>query len=177
MKFTVDVKNRSKLTEEDQSKADYQLLKILVADERPFAMVQSQSFQEFCAALNPLYKVPVHNTIMKKLDIEYENVKNKLDAMFNQLKFFSITMDGWKSKSMDSYLTLEVHYWDFQCSKKCTRTWAVFCVDDVHCTGEVIERILKQHFEKMKWDETKIQSAIITTVSDGGEETLRKPFD
>lgn len=167
MKFTVDVKNRSKLSEEDQEKSNYDLLRIIVCDERPFAFASSESFAEFCKTLNPLYKVPVYNTLVKRLDSLYENLQKTLSILISNLSYFSITMDGWKSLTMDSYLTLEVHYWDKDASCKRCRTWNVFVVEDIHCTAEVIQRVLTEHFHKLEWNST-LQSRIITSVSDGG---------
>lgn len=168
MKFTVEVKDRSKLSPKDQEDADLLLLKIIVEDERPFRMPQTDAFKDFCRKLNPLYKVPCYNTIVKKLDLEYGKMRIELDKLISSLPALALTMDGWKSNTSDSYASLEAHYWDFSKNQKCTRTWNVFLIQDVHCTGETLQALLREIFGKIGWDSAKIDSIITTTVSDGG---------
>jgi hypothetical protein len=128
-------KGKSNLSPEDQDEADRLLLRVIVGDERPFSFAQTTRFQEFCKKIAPEYKIPVDNTLDKKFQEEFETTKVVLNKLITSLPAFSITMDGWKSMCGDSYASFEVHFWDFKCNKKTTRTWTVLLL--MLCTVRV----------------------------------------
>jgi hypothetical protein len=161
-------KGKSNLSPEDQDEADRLLLRVIVGDERLFSFAQTTRFQEFCKKIAPEYKIPVDNTLDKKFQEEFETTKVVLNKLITSLPAFSITMDGWKSMCGDSYASFEVHFWDFKCNKKTTRTWTVFVIDVVHCTGEVVAGIMRKFFAEVGIPEDKLSSLITTSVTDGG---------
>ena len=52
-------------------------------DCRPISIVEGRGFKDFCNALNPAYKVPVHATVKAHLKLEYGKKK---DELISQLK-------------------------------------------------------------------------------------------
>jgi hypothetical protein len=168
MILKLEPKGRSNLSEQDQKEADLLLVRIIVEDERPFSFPQSNAFKNFCTKIAPDYKIPCDNTIDKKFEEEYKKVRIPLDTLVSSLPALSLTMDGWKSNTGDNYASFEVHFWDFKLNKKTTRTWNVFVIDVIHCTGEVLQNILQKFFQDIGWDGNKIDTIVTTSVTDGG---------
>ena len=59
------------------------LVKMHAQDCRPISLVEGTGFKDFCNALNPAYKVPVHATAKGHLKLKYGKRKGEL---ISQLK-------------------------------------------------------------------------------------------
>ena len=86
-------------------------VKMCVQDCRLISIVEGRGFKDFCNALNPAYKVPVHATVEAHLKLEYGNKK---DELISQLKEQDIafTTNLWSSLGKQAriyYSKLSVH--------------------------------------------------------------------
>ena len=78
-------------------------------DCRPLSIVEGEGFKEFCAALNPAYKPPVHTTVKAHLQLEYGRKK---DLLVTELAGHDVafTTDMWSSLGKQGYITVTYHY-------------------------------------------------------------------
>ena len=85
------------------------LVQMCAQDCRPLSIAEGKGFKEFCAALNPAYKPPVHATISAHLQLEY---KKKKDLLIAELKGHDVafTTDMWSSLGKQGYITVTYHY-------------------------------------------------------------------
>jgi hypothetical protein len=88
--------------------------KMIILHEYPLAMVEHIGFREFCASMQPLFKVVSRNTIkndiMKIYNSEKENTMKLLSK--NQSRI-AITTDMWTSSNQNKgYMTVTTHFID-----------------------------------------------------------------
>ena len=65
---------------------------------------------EFCAALNPQYKVPVKATVKAHLESRYNENKVELISQLKE-KDVAFTTDLWTSHGKQAYITVTYHYY------------------------------------------------------------------
>ena len=85
------------------------LVQMCAQDCRPMSIVEGQGFKEFCAALNPQYKVPVKSTVKAHLESRYNEKKAELISQLKE-KDVAFTTDLWTSHGKQAYITVTYHY-------------------------------------------------------------------
>ena len=83
----------------------------LIAGMRQFNTVESKSFKNLCASLDPKFDLPSKTTfstsVIQKM---YQETKSKLQNMLKAPTGIAITADGWTSMATQSYMTLTGHF-------------------------------------------------------------------
>ena len=97
------------LTKARQDFITGKLVQMCAQDCRPMSIVEGAGFKDFCAALNPQYKVPVKATVKAHLELKYNEKKAEL---LSQLKDQDVafTTDLWTSHGKQAYITVTYHY-------------------------------------------------------------------
>ncbi|KAE9277010.1 hypothetical protein PR003_g28901 [Phytophthora rubi] len=107
-------------SEFNKADADKALVDWIVANAQPFALVEQPKFIVFCATMQPLYKVPVRQTIrchvIKRWKLEKDLVrKTILRCLVVQdigASRTSITTDMWTSAASKGYMVVTLHWID-----------------------------------------------------------------
>ncbi|XP_073844098.1 E3 SUMO-protein ligase ZBED1-like [Musca autumnalis] len=87
------------------------LLYMIVKDNMPFQTPHKEGFKYFCKKLQPLYQPPSVTTVVKRLEIKYEELCQKVKREMAQSDYICLTTDLWTHKfTMQSYLGVTAHY-------------------------------------------------------------------
>ena len=85
----------------------------LVADLKPFATVESESFKDLCASLNPRFAMPLRkvmsSNVIPKMILDQ---RGKVQAILDTCHALALTTDGWTSAACESYVTITSHFID-----------------------------------------------------------------
>lgn len=85
------------------------LVQMCAEDCRPLSIAEGKGFKEFCSAMNPAYKPPVHATLKAHLDLEYEKRKKEIISQLKD-KDVAITTDIWSSLAREGYISATYHF-------------------------------------------------------------------
>ena len=115
--------------------------KFIVADMRPFSMVESAAFRDLMATADPRYKVPnrqhFSDILLPKM---YNDAKARVKAVVSQASRCALTTDGWTSRVTQSFITITCHLlnknWDLENYVLQTRI-----MDESH-TGQNVAEVL-----------------------------------
>lgn len=92
------------------------LLDWLTANNLPFRMISDHRFQRILLYNNPLLQVadlPSHNTLWRVLNDEYQRAIGPVtEALQNARGLVHLTFDGWTSKRMHSFISVDAHFVD-----------------------------------------------------------------
>lgn len=95
----------------DFKKADQALTLMIAIDFQPFSVVDDKGFRNFVKCINPNYKIPdkrvIRYELMPKMFYEAEA---KLKRILSEIKNLSATTDIWTSNTMESYITVTIHF-------------------------------------------------------------------
>ena len=72
--------------------------------------VGHQGFRKWSHSMNPSYHVPHRTTIRNLIYRICNSLRDKLRLLVSPLKYLSITIDGWKSRSNISFLMMTGHW-------------------------------------------------------------------
>ena len=64
------------------------------------------------ALLDPGYSVPCGQTILARLNLQYEGIKKQVLQTLAKVHSVSLTIDEWSSRAQDFYISLEAQYLD-----------------------------------------------------------------
>ena len=91
-------------------KLNTKLAKLVVSKSLPLALVEAPEFIDWCAALDPKYKVPcsstIRNTYVPNL---HSSIKTKLQDLLQLVDSCNISSDIWTDGSARSFLAFCVH--------------------------------------------------------------------
>lgn len=88
----------------DSQKKNF-LYQLVVIEDLPFSIVDSNIFKTFCNALDPDFKIICRQTLSKKVEEEYQIKKKYLKTFLKNIDSkISITIDGWTSPNYEPYL-------------------------------------------------------------------------
>ena len=76
----------------------------------PISLVSTDGFREFMALLDPGYSVPCGQTILARLNLQYEGMKKQVLQTLAKVRSVYLTIDEWSSRAQDSYISLEAQY-------------------------------------------------------------------
>lgn len=134
---------------------------------QPANTVNKEGFLYFVKNLQPLYKVPSHTTITRRLEARYKIMKEALIKQLSGIEFYCITCDLWTDCSNQSYLGITLHFRDDN-MKFVSRCLACFPLFERH-TAENLGDSLKYSFQEFQIKKEKLL-AIITD----GEAAIKK---
>ena len=86
------------------------ITKMVALDMMPVYMVEGKGFQNLMDFLVPEHKVHSHQTIMRRINKMYGEVKGVVEKGLNDVSDVAITTDAWTSLATESYVTVTVHY-------------------------------------------------------------------
>ena len=88
-----------------------QLLVDLVAGTRqPLSIVDTPQMKDYCAKLNPSYKLPCRQTLGTSLIPKRSaDIKSKLDELLTFATNLAVTVDLWSSRHMRSFIGITGH--------------------------------------------------------------------
>ena len=86
------------------------ITKMVALDMMPVSMVEGKGFRNLMEFLEPEYKALSHQTIMRRINKMYGEVKGVVEKGLNNVNDVAITTDGWTSLATESYVTVTVHY-------------------------------------------------------------------
>ncbi len=83
------------------------ILDIIIENFIPFYFVECNSFKQLIKFLAEDYSIPDRTTFSKvKVNKRYEDAKKLVDDLINKANFISMTIDLWKSKAGDHFISL-----------------------------------------------------------------------
>ncbi|XP_017480504.1 PREDICTED: uncharacterized protein LOC108375202 isoform X2 [Rhagoletis zephyria] len=78
----------------------------------PISFLSSEGFRDFMKLLEPGYKVPSQQSILSRLQLFYNDVREKIANDLAEVESASISVDEWTSRTQDCYLSVEAQYID-----------------------------------------------------------------
>ena len=94
---------------------------MVALDMMPVYMVEGKGFRNLMDFLEPECKVPLHQTIMRRINKMYGEVEGVVEKGLNDVCDVAITTDAWTSLATESYVTVTVHY--------ITKEWQMMSAD------------------------------------------------
>ncbi|XP_015782274.1 zinc finger BED domain-containing protein 4-like [Tetranychus urticae] len=139
----------------------------IVNNALPFRIGESNGFENFVKALNRNYKPPKKDKVKKLICEMYDVKKGQLCTFLSDVKWVSLTSDGWKDVSNQIHYTgLTLHFIDnYELMSVCLKT------SEFH--GDATASNLEQVF-KESLDEWCINSDIITSFTTDGASNFKK---
>lgn len=98
----------------NQDVARRAICKMIILHEYPMAMVEHIGFKEFCASLQPLFKVVSRNTIKTDILKIYKDEKDNMKKLMKKIESrVAITTDMWTASNQNrGYMTVTAHFID-----------------------------------------------------------------
>ncbi|XP_030384161.1 zinc finger BED domain-containing protein 1-like [Scaptodrosophila lebanonensis] len=92
---------------------DKALTRMIAIDMQPFRIVEDRGFRDFVHYLNPRYIFPSRTTLRNEhLQNMYNEMKEKLVLILNNVEYCAVTTDGWTSRANEFYVTVTCHFID-----------------------------------------------------------------
>ncbi|XP_055551601.1 E3 SUMO-protein ligase ZBED1-like isoform X3 [Wyeomyia smithii] len=90
---------------------DKALVRFIVKDIQPLAVVDDDGFAEFVHALDPRYCLPSRRHLRDVLlEQAYQKTVQHIGEILKPIKFIAITYDGWTSRTTQGYLVVTGHF-------------------------------------------------------------------
>ncbi|KAM3857052.1 E3 SUMO-protein ligase ZBED1-like [Diretmus argenteus] len=87
------------------------ILKMIIKDMRPIAIVEGQGFREMIKAFQPGYTLPSRHCITNLMEKKYEATLEKVKAELKKVKSkITLTTDAWTSIATEAYLGVTCHF-------------------------------------------------------------------
>ena len=96
-------------TTKRQEEISQVLARMILINMMPISFCNSNGFKEFMAALEPGYQCPCPKSILKKLQIMY-NEKRRIEEELSVTPDIALTNEGWSSRSQNSYISTTAHF-------------------------------------------------------------------
>jgi zinc finger BED domain-containing protein 1 (E3 SUMO-protein ligase ZBED1) len=117
--FMTEWKSQFKqLSSTKKEEYDQAILRFIISDLQPFSMVEGEGFKCLMKVFEPRYTLPSRTTISSSWlpRLVHETLETSWKAELNENVKFSITVDGWRSRTSVHYIGITAHY--------ITNTWA-----------------------------------------------------
>ncbi len=100
----------------------------IIQDLRPFSTIQSPSFRNMLNEMEPKYDPPSRSSLSERIiPAIYAQELVKLTTELGDVKWVSLTSDGWTSRMTEHYLSITAHYIrDWKLKSKVLQTEAVY---------------------------------------------------
>lgn len=138
-----------KIKPENKKNIDLSLLKMIVYDFQPFSIVEDIGFRAYSHSLNPNYEIPDRKTLSANLlpKIYQSRLEQLKTYVATNAKSVCITVDGWTSRSMESYLAITAHF----IVEDNLKTLLIQCDEfEGHHTGERLSLAIKNTLTSWK---------------------------
>ncbi|CAN1817859.1 Zinc finger BED domain-containing protein RICESLEEPER 2 [Linum perenne] len=101
-------------TEYNYEVAKKELCSMILVHEYPLSIAEHLGFKRFCCALQPLFKVPCHNTMKKEILTLYELTKTKIQREIDGNRGrVAVTTNMWTATNQKrGYMAITAHYID-----------------------------------------------------------------
>ena len=76
---------------------------------QPSTIVEDKGFNKFVSLLDPKYQLPSRRTLMQKLPVKYDEVKETVKNQLNIASSVCLTTDMWTSRTTQGYMTVTCH--------------------------------------------------------------------
>ncbi|XP_036329417.1 zinc finger BED domain-containing protein DAYSLEEPER-like [Rhagoletis pomonella] len=86
--------------------------RLIASNMFPISFVSSEGFRDFMKLLEPGYKVPSQQSILSRLQLFYNDVREKIANDLAEVESASISVDEWTSRTQDCFLSVEAQYID-----------------------------------------------------------------
>ncbi|XP_076301976.1 E3 SUMO-protein ligase ZBED1-like [Lasioglossum baleicum] len=90
------------------------IAKLIAVNRLPYNFVSSCGFQEFMKKLEPNYNCPCGQTILRRLRIMEDEVRNKIENQLAKVSFVALDTDCWTSIAQEGYINVNAHIIDDQ---------------------------------------------------------------
>lgn len=122
------------------------IVNMIAMDLLPISFVEGKGFLELLAFLEPNYSVISRRTVLRRLQLLYSEVKQKVKDKLQQADSVALTTDLWTSRATDSFITVTCHalYKDFSTEDFVLQTTEL----EVRHTAENIANIIKLCMEE-----------------------------
>ena len=139
----------------------------LAKDMRPISVVKNQGFRAFVEELDPRYTLPSTTTLQKKLlPTIYSEVMTTLKANLNNVKYITMTTDGWTSIASDKYNAFTVHYIDWSQEEPELKSGLLECAPYAKKSSMIeLEKEVRRITEKYE-----ITSKVVLTIADNASD-------
>lgn len=76
----------------------------------PLSFVQGKGFRALMQMVEPAYPIPSRRSITRRMDIHYEESKQRLLMKLATADKVAITTDCWTALTAESYMTITCHF-------------------------------------------------------------------
>ena len=90
------------------------IAKMVALDTMPTYMVEGKGFRQFMGFIEPDFKVPCHQTIMRRINKMYNKVRGDVEKTLENITDVSITTDVWTSLATESYVTVTAPFYRYK---------------------------------------------------------------
>ena len=150
--------------EKELSKKDFDdaVANFIINNNEPFTLVRNKAFQELMGKMQPLYKLPCYETVLRLVGKKYDEMMKCLKKLLKNAEFVSVTTDGWTSTNK-TFLGYTVSYLDENLKR---HTFVLACRRHIgkknfQKVGQKINQIL---------EEFEIHEKTVAVTTDGGSE-------
>jgi hypothetical protein len=92
-------------------KRNFCLKQLIIGDDLPFSLVESEVFRNYTSSLNADFKLPCRQTFSKKIEDLFNEFKENLISYLKTISSkISITVDGWTSPNFQPYIGITCKY-------------------------------------------------------------------
>jgi hypothetical protein len=112
-------KRQAPLSRERVNEMNDALLRLIILDCQPFSIVTDRGFKSLVSSLEPRFKLPARTTLSgcRLHTLFAETLESAWKKEVNVERVFSVTVDGWKSRSNMHLIGITAHYintdWQF----------------------------------------------------------------
>ena len=86
------------------------LIKLIIADKKPFCSVENPIFKAFIALLQPKFRLFGQTTVRKNIMAMYNKMKQKISLDLAEMNQVALTTDLWTSLNQTPYMVISAHY-------------------------------------------------------------------
>ena len=97
------------IPQERKKELDNAVIDFIIMDEQAINVVEGQGFQNLMKKFVPYYKVPSRYLVMKEMNVRLEKRNSDLIKLLDSALYVILVIDGWSSRTMESYIGLVAH--------------------------------------------------------------------
>jgi len=97
------------LSKERSEKITQALVKLIAFNRLPFSFSSNPAFKTFMKEIEPRYKCPCSQTILRRLRILEDELKSKIQHTLDMCEFIALDTDCWTSRSQEDYMNINAH--------------------------------------------------------------------
>lgn len=108
--FCKQQSEKSQMSVTKQQKLEKTLINLFVDKMLPISLLEHSAFKAFVAELDPRFKIPCRQAMIRKISDSYNNAVALLRHDLSGCASVSLTHDSWTSLMTESFDTITVHY-------------------------------------------------------------------